>query len=81
MTRPHRLGDDVEHLGHVAAGLVLHPGYERDPVQVAAADAVRHVVDGVLDGDAEPGLAYDLGPLGGGLLVGLIRDVVDGLEQ
>src|SRR3712207_7349153 len=60
---PDRVADGVEHLGQVAADLAVDPDRLRDPAEVVAGHPLGHLVEGVAEVAAHPGLVDDAGEL------------------
>ena len=73
--------DRVEDLGEVAADLVLDVDRGRHQLEVLGPDAPHHVVEGLLEGEAEVDLADDALELGRDRRLRLAHDHLDRLEE
>ncbi len=75
------VGDRVQDLGEVAADLVLDRDRGRHELEVVRPYAADHVLEGLLERQAEVHLADDPPELGGDRRSGLTDDELDGLQE
>ena len=68
----HGLGNDVEHLRHVASRLVLHSRNQCNPLEILVADPFHHLVQCVVHSDAQSGAPDGLVPFSSNSLVGFV---------
>ena len=76
-----RVGDRVEDLGEVAADLVLDADGGRHQLEVVRADAADHVLERLVEREAEVDLADDPAELGRDRRARLAHDELDRLEE
>ncbi len=76
-----RVGDRIEDLGEVATDLVLDADGGRHQLEVVRADAADHVLEGLVEGQAEVDLADDPTEFGRDRRAGLAHDELDRLQE